>query len=171
MTQPEADNRVEGLTIDISIEAGDWADEAIVRPLITSAIEAALDHSGFADAQTEVSVVLTDDASMQEINRQWRGFDKPTNVLSFPAQPLAVGDRPGPMLGDIVLARETVLREATLDGKTVDAHVSHLMVHGLLHLLGHDHEDDDEAEAMERTERDVLARLGIADPYSPGATD
>ena len=90
----------------------------------------------------------------------------PTNVLSFPAFPVTPGDRLPPMLGDIVLAAETVSREAGLEGKPLAHHITHLMVHGFLHLIGHDHEVDAEAEAMESLERRVLARLAIPDPYA-----
>ena len=168
---PEADRRAGMVDIGISVEAGDWPDEDRIRPLIVRAVETVMAGAGLDDVPSELSVVLTDDESMRAINGRWRGIDKPTNVLSFPAFPLAVGDRPGPMLGDIVMARETVVREAALDGKAVDAHFTHLIVHGLLHLLGHDHEDDTQAELMEQTEREALARLGIADPYAAGADD
>jgi probable rRNA maturation factor len=99
------------------------------------------------------------------LNRDWRGKDKPTNVLSFPAMPVTPGGAVPPMLGDIALAFETVAAEAALEGKSFDHHLVHLIVHGLLHLLGHDHEDDVQAEAMEALERAALARLAIPDPY------
>ncbi len=104
---------------------------------------------------------------MRALNAGWRGKDKPTNVLSFPASPAAApGAALPPMLGDIVLAAETVFGEAALDGKPVEHHLSHLIVHGLLHLLGYDHETDGQAEAMEAVERRALARLAIPDPYA-----
>ena len=117
----------------------------------------------------EISVVLADDAMVQDLNLRYRGFDKPTNVLSFAA--LDDPDMPLPddgpiLLGDIILAFETTAAEAVAQGKSLKAHYTHLLVHGLLHLLGHDHQDDDEAEIMEEQERQILADLGITDPYA-----
>lgn len=115
----------------------------------------------------ELSIVLACDGFVQELNRQFRGQDKPTNVLSFPAEPLPsidLGDEPAP-LGDVIVAWETLLREAEAEGKTPLDHLRHLVVHGTLHLLGFDHQDDGEAERMEGLEREALARLGVADPY------
>ncbi len=115
----------------------------------------------------ELSVLLCDDEAIARLNAQWRGQHKPTNVLSFPAPPLqgAVRDEKIP-LGDIAIAYETLAREAEENGKTLSAHLSHLVVHGFLHLLGYDHHMDDDAERMERLERDILARIGVADPYA-----
>lgn len=109
----------------------------------------------------EVSVLLTDDAAVQALNRDWRGKDSPTNVLSFPAPENQAG-----LLGDIALAQETIVREASEQGKSVEAHATHLIIHGFLHLLGYNHEQDEEAEAMEARERAILAALGVADPYA-----
>ncbi|MDZ7714462.1 MAG: rRNA maturation RNase YbeY [Rhodovibrio sp.] len=123
-----------------------------------------------APAGAEVSVVLADDATVRDLNRAYRGQDKPTNVLSFAnLEDAHAPDRPDGepvLLGDVVLARETVLAEARAQGKTPGDHLSHLCVHGLLHLLGYDHMAEAEAEAMEALERRVLAGLGIADPYA-----
>jgi len=113
-----------------------------------------------------VSLVFSDDAQVQEINAEWRGQDKPTNVLSFPAFPLAPGGKPGPMLGDIVIARETVEREAADLDKSFDEHLTHLMVHGFLHLFGYDHMEAEEAERMESIETRILSSLGLSDPYA-----
>lgn len=109
-------------------------------------------------AEGAVAVLLADDAALRDLNARWRGKDKPTNVLSFPA-PEGFG------LGDIALAYETVADEAQTQGKTFAAHATHLLVHGYLHLLGYDHEVEDEARAMETRERAILAALGVADPY------
>src|SRR5690606_31530348 len=95
-----------------------------------------------------------------------RGKDKETNVLSFPAYPVQPGAMPGPMLGDIVVARETIEREAAELDKDIHAHLTHLLVHGLLHLFGYDHLEDDEAEQMEALETRILAALGLSDPYA-----
>jgi probable rRNA maturation factor len=112
----------------------------------------------------EIAVLLADDAHVQAVNKEWRGLDKPTNVLSFPA---VLPDRIGtsPILGDLILAFETCAREAEQDGKTLRDHAVHLVVHGVLHLLGYDHLDEVEAEEMEALEIEVLAGLGIPDPY------
>jgi probable rRNA maturation factor len=112
-----------------------------------------------------VSLVFTDDASVRVLNRDYRGKDKPTNVLSFPAPQLVPG-RFGPLIGDIVVARETVAAESAADGLTFADHLTHLIVHGFLHLVGYDHETDDEAAVMEGLETSILQQLGIADPYA-----
>ena len=116
----------------------------------------------------EISVLLADDKTVQDLNRDYRGFDKPTNVLSFALDENEDGlDVPGVvMLGDVILAFETVKAEAGEQGKTIEAHTSHLVVHGILHLLGCDHEDDLQAEVMENLEKRILTNLGINDPYS-----
>ena len=116
----------------------------------------------------EVSLVFTDDARVRRLNKQYRGKDRPTNVLSFPAARVAPG-RLGPPLGDIVLARETIAAESEDQGLTFADHLTHLIVHGFLHLLGYDHETDGEAAVMERLETAILARLAIADPYAESA--
>jgi len=124
-----------------------------VREAIAAAAKA-------APAEGEVSVLLTDDAAIQELNRTWRGIDKPTNVLSFPA-----AEKAGELLGDIVIAYETLHAESAAEGKPFLHHLAHLAVHGFLHLLGYDHATDSQAAAMEGLEREVLASLDIADPY------
>ncbi|RUV21283.1 MAG: rRNA maturation RNase YbeY [Mesorhizobium sp.] len=151
--------------IDISVEAGNWPDEASLTRLVDRAVKAAFAETGVA-GRSELSLVFTDDAHVRVLNAGWRGKDKPTNVLSFPAFPFVQGGPLPPMLGDIVLAAETVAREAALEDKPVENHITHLVIHGLLHLLGYDHETDTEAEAMETVERAALARLAIPDPYA-----
>ena len=153
------------IAIDITIEAGGWPQEDALRLLAERAAGAALAELGQEGAQAELSLLFTDDAHMRALNRQWRGKDKPTNVLSFPAFDVAPGDPLPPMLGDIVLAHETLISEAALEQKPFEHHLIHLIVHGFLHLVGHDHEDGDEAERMEALERAALARLAIPDPY------
>ena len=154
------------MRIELAVEAGGWAGEAALLALAGQAAEAVLAETGLAaEPETELSLLFTDDAHITALNRDWRGKDKPTNVLSFPAFPIAPGDALPPMLGDIVLAFETVAKEAALEEKPFDHHLVHLIVHGLLHLLGHDHEDDAQAEEMEALERAALARLAIPDPY------
>ncbi|WP_134500963.1 rRNA maturation RNase YbeY [Microvirga pakistanensis] len=146
------------------IEEGEWEGIPDVEALARKAAEAALAVSDEADGDFDVSVMLTDDAQIRELNRTWRGKDKPTNVLSFPApeQPGATGPR---HLGDIALAYETLMRESEEESKELAHHFAHLIVHGVLHLLGYDHEVEAEAEVMEALEVKALASLGIADPY------
>lgn len=115
---------------------------------------------------SEISVVLSDDEHIRELNKHHRGMDKPTNVLSFPAARMKTPAGAPRILGDVVLAYETVAREAAEESKPIENHLTHLVVHGVLHLLGYDHEDDDEAEMMETRERQILAKLGVPDPYA-----
>jgi probable rRNA maturation factor len=152
------------ITLDIMIEAGDWDRLADAEALAHRAAEAALAVTYEAEGEFEASVVLTDDAQIRELNRTWRAKDKPTNVLSFPApkQPGLGGPR---HLGDIALAYETLVRESEEESKELAHHFAHLIVHGVLHLLGYDHEVEAEADIMEGLEVKALATLGIADPY------
>jgi probable rRNA maturation factor len=151
----------------IAVEDERW--ERALPPfetLIGSALDAVARRAGLAPGTaTELGLTLADDAASQALNREWRGRDRPTNVLSFPIRALRPGDAPGPMLGDLVLALETLEREAAGEGKSLADHFLHLVVHGALHCLGHDHEGEREAERMEALERLVLADLGVADPY------
>jgi probable rRNA maturation factor len=127
-------------------------------------------------ARAEVSVLLTDDATVRRLNADYRGRDRPTNVLSFPLFEDALARDPAPCpagavpLGDIVLAFETVRDEAAAEAKPLPHHVSHLLIHGCLHLLGYDHQEAADAARMEGLERDILAQLGIPDPYARHAT-
>lgn len=150
--------------IDITVEAGSWAPEETLHAIVNTAVDACLAELGL-EGDSELSLLFTDDAHIQVLNREWRGKDKPTNVLSFPAFDTAPGDPLPPMMGDIVIAYETVESEAALEKKRFDHHLTHLIVHGQLHLLGYDHEDEEEAEEMEALERRILARLDIPDPY------
>lgn len=164
-----ADHPVEqfAIEIDVTVEADGWPMDAELETLARRAVESAFAEAGGPSGQSELSLVFSDDAAVQALNAEWRGKDKPTNVLSFPAfafkQEAAALP---PMLGDIVLALETVMREAELEEKPLDHHISHLVIHGFLHLLGYDHENDEEAEKMEAVERRALARLAIPDPYA-----
>lgn len=153
------------------IDSPDWQAHLLDAPMIVArAAEAALAGGGpLAGGPAELTVLLTDDAAIRALNRDWRGQDKPTNVLSFPVDP-AMPLPPGTArhLGDVAIALETLLAEAAAQGRTPADHLAHLVVHGVLHLLGHDHRDDAEAEAMEALETAILARLGVADPYAAG---
>lgn len=151
--------------IDVEIEDPAWA-EALpeVEALATAAAAAALESEG-ADGEG-VALLFTDDAAVHELNARFRQKDAPTNVLSFPAPP-----NPERHLGDVALAFGVCAREAGEQGKSLADHMKHLVVHGVLHLLGYDHMSDDEAEAMEGLERVVLAGLGVSDPYRAGERD
>ncbi len=151
--------------IEITVAAGDWppitALNELARTSVAAAFEVACADGVPARDDYIVSLLFTDDAAIRELNRTWRGRDGATNVLSFP--------QPGPpsgMLGDIVLACETVRSEAALEGKSYEHHIAHLIIHGFLHLFGYDHETSNEAELMENLERSGLRILGIADPYA-----
>ncbi len=155
------------MTISIEVEDEVWTQQLPgLEGLADVAVKAALSACGVSEAGTDVFVLFTDDAAIAEMNAEWRGKPKPTNVLSFPApdgMPLPDGE-PRP-LGDIVLASGVIAAEALDQGKTLQAHCTHLIVHGCLHLLGHDHEDETGAAAMEQLEIDILKGLGISNPY------
>ena len=151
------------LKIDIKIEASGWTDLVPqLEQTISAPAEAAVAACLYDRRDTELSVLMTSDERMAALNQEWRGKDGATNVLSFP------GDLHGPgplVLGDIALALETVRVEADKSGIPVADHLVHLVVHGVLHLLGHDHETESEAQRMETLETEVLRSLGIPDPH------
>jgi probable rRNA maturation factor len=155
------------VTVDIVVQSPLWKKAPKAREIVRDAIGAATDALANPKAGGEVAVVLTDDAAIRILNRDWRSQDKPTNVLSFPA-PHSRGPAAAPHapLGDIVIAYETVAREAKAEGKRFAHHLAHLAVHGFLHLFGFDHETARQAAVMERRERDILAALGMPDPYA-----
>ena len=155
-------------SVDIIVDSKLWTTEPDAEEIVRRAIVQAADIVTAGDV--ELAVMLTDDAAIRALNNQWRGLDKPTNVLSFPAPAALQGDSPV-HLGDIAIAYETVAREAESEGKPLAHHLSHLAVHGFLHLLGYDHESEPEAEAMEQQERAILARLRIPDPYLTHETE
>jgi probable rRNA maturation factor len=152
--------------LDLSIEAAGWEHWPDLEADCRRALGAALavgDRKVMSGA--ELALVLTDDDAIRDVNREWRGFDKPTNVLSFPGAPLERLAR-SPHLGDVVVAYGTLMREAEAEGKSPRDHLVHLVVHGVLHCLGYDHETPEEAQDMESRETRALAGLGIADPYA-----
>ncbi len=151
------------LVIDVAIEAEEWTSLEAPSQLAEAAILAAIRESGVSlAANAEISVLFCDDSFIRGLNRKWRGIDQPANVLAFPAR----GDvASAPLLGDIVVAFETASREASAAGRPLRDHVAHLLVHGFLHLIGHDHIGAAEAETMEALERAILGKLGIDDPY------
>jgi probable rRNA maturation factor len=148
--------------IDIEVEDSDWTTAlADAEALVLAAAEATLASEGAVGEG--VSLLLTDDKSLRDLNRRFRQQDKPTNVLSFPAP-----QNPERFLGDVALAYGVCAREAAEQGKPLKNHLQHLVAHGVLHLLGYDHETDAQADEMEGLERAVLAGLGIPDPYAAG---
>jgi probable rRNA maturation factor len=164
------------LKIDILVASDRWkknaktagktttaSAKAIIRRAVTRAAEAVL-----SNGEGELAVVLADDAAIRLLNRDWRGVDAATNVLSFPAKN-ANGKNTAEHFGDIVLAFETIAREARGEGKPFPHHLAHLAVHGFLHLVGYDHEREKDAQVMEDAERAILRDLAIPDPYQPNA--
>jgi probable rRNA maturation factor len=154
---------------EVLVVADCWQTEPDAEAVIQRAVATAAEIVNAGLGEAELAVMLTDDAGIRTLNLNWRGIDKPTNVLSFPAlQPTGSGgpDDAPRMLGDIAIAYETTRKEADDEQKPFDHHLSHLAVHGFLHLIGYDHEKDDDAEAMEALEQAILAQLGIPDPYA-----
>lgn len=169
------------ISVAVTLLDPDWpqavpAVEDLARRAAKAALAAAADSGAAKDAfsarDAEISLVLADDATLRRHNRDYRSIDQPTNVLAFavaetPGVPGVPGDSEGPLLlGDVLVARETLAREAREQGKRPADHFCHLVVHGVLHLLGQDHETEAEARVMERLEVAALGRLGVADPYA-----
>ncbi|RMD64418.1 MAG: rRNA maturation RNase YbeY [Alphaproteobacteria bacterium] len=170
-------SRLPSIAVAITVEAPGWRArvpdvEALVRRAVRAAVLAAVaaQHEPAArwGAGVEISVLLSDDARVRDLNRRYRGRDAPTNVLSFPAGDEGTDEAPV-LLGDVVLALETVAREAAGQAKPLGDHVAHLIVHGVLHLLGYDHESDAAAALMEALEVRILSALEVPDPYAPAA--
>lgn len=153
--------------IDIAFNSKNWPDKKHLETLARQAISA-IGEQGLLEWPdgAELSLVLTNDAEIQKINAEWRKINKPTNVLSFPGNDIAAGEPSGLIIGDIILAYETLITEANERGIHFDDHFTHLLVHGFLHLFGYDHETLMDAEAMEKLEAKILASLGICDPYA-----
>jgi probable rRNA maturation factor len=154
---------VAGLKIDVLVDSEHWKNAAAAKAVIRRALKQAA--TALSTKTAELAIVLTDDAAMRRLNRNWRGVDAPTNVLSFAAKNPGdqLDEQLGSHLGDIVLAYETVKREAHREGKPFDHHLAHLVVHGFLHLLGYDHGNDAQARRMETTERSILRDLAALD--------
>lgn len=145
------------LSVDVLVQSPKWKERRGAAAAVRKAINAAADE--ISSPSGEVVVVLTGDAAIRKLNKQWRKIDKATNVLSFPAP------QDSTTFGDIVIAYETLARESHDEGKQFVHHLSHLAVHGFLHLMGYDHQNDSDAEAMEQLESVILARLKIPNPY------
>ena len=162
-----------GSHLDMVIDRQSWPDDVVnaARPALTRATDVACEVLGWP--RLEIGALFCGDDRIRELNSTFRGKDAPTNVLSFPSgddgdmPDVAAADLQAMLApGEIAIAWETLKREAALESKSVSNHLTHLWVHGLLHLMGHDHQADDEADRMEAGEIRILARLGIADPYA-----
>lgn len=156
----------EDLDLAVTVACPLWSEhvpavEALSKAAAAAAFQAAVSSPGPAEA----ALVLADDETVKKLNRDYRGKNRPTNVLSFPASDGTEPDGAPVLLGDVIVAFETADREASEEGKSLADHLSHLIVHGMLHLMGFDHQTEEEAAEMERLEVEVLAGLGIADPY------
>ena len=169
--RPSRRQGARGPAVDVVIASTRWSKAPQAARLVRRTIAAAAPARARA---AELSVILTSNRAIGALNRQWRGQDKPTNVLSFPTPKQATpgaSKRAPRHLGDIVIAYETAAAEARAEHKPFDHHLAHLAVHGFLHLLGYDHESHSDAEAMERRERRILSRLGVPDPYAARDAD
>jgi probable rRNA maturation factor len=155
------------MLIDITIEFAAWSKVPGLENLIKTSARAAV--SGREEEfknRAELSILLTSDEAIRQLNSNFRGQDKPTNVLSFGGETETVSTVPSFLLGDVVLSYQTIAKEAQQQGKSFDDHVSHLIVHGVLHLLGYDHDNDELAHKMERVEIKILKGIGVENPYS-----
>lgn len=171
MTRPTCDEAVEvhavsAMQIDTSIDDRRWTAIDALEALVTEAVSVATEFAGGTSEPAEASILLTNDAAVRRLNRDYRGIDRSTNVLSFPVPP---AQKTAGMLGDVVLAYETVAVESAAQGKSLSDHMRHLVVHGVLHLLGYDHETATDADRMEALEVQILGALGIPDPYGTSA--
>lgn len=156
-----------GAKVSVALRCAAWA-EALPRGFAARVVKAVLaDRKVGLRRPAEVSVVLADDPFVRRLNRDHRGKDKPTNVLSFPLEAAGAPEGARLLLGDIVLAHRTIRREAKAEGKRIASHAAHMLVHGTLHLLGFDHERAKGARVMEAHEVRILRRLGVPDPYRP----
>lgn len=162
MSEPPQPGIPRVIEVDVVEDDGDWSSFPDAPDLIARAAAAVAQELGDSDGSGLVAVALSSDASVEVLNGQFRGKPKPTNVLSFPAGEGAPHD----FIGDVILAAETVRREADDQGVPPEHHLQHLVVHGILHLFGFDHMSADEADHMEAIEISILSRLGVANPYT-----
>ena len=160
--RPTPGRRASPPQIDIQIQSPLWKAQPLAEQTVRDAVSAAA--VALSTAEGEVSIVLTDDSGIAALNRDWRGIDKPTNVLSFPASGHK-GSESSRFLGDIVIAYETLVRECDGEDRKFLHHLAHLAVHGFLHLVGYDHETDAQAEEMEGLESKIMTRMSMPDPY------
>ena len=160
--RPTTERRVSPPQIDVQMQSPLWKAQPLAEQIVREAVIAAA--SALSTADGEVSIVLTDDSTIATLNREWRGIDKPTNVLSFPASGHKASDG-AQFLGDMVIAYETLVRECDDEDREFLHHLAHLTVHGFLHLIGYDHQTDAQADAMEGLESKIMARMKLPDPY------
>ena len=153
------------MIVSIAVDDAGWANIPALEELTRKAVDATFASAGVARKDLETAILFTNDATVAGLNAQWRGQPHATNVLSFPAKNMTLPEGEPRPLGDIVLASGVVAREAAEQGKTLPHHATHLIIHGLLHLLRYDHETDTEAAAMQGLETQILKGLGISDPY------
>jgi probable rRNA maturation factor len=166
-TAPVVASPLPQLDAEIVIEDDRWcADPSLVQAAEEAVAALARQNLAVLERTSAATVLLSDDAHIMRLNADFRGKPAPTNVLSFPSPPQAMAPGSPPYLGDVIIARETVEREAAEQAISVAHHLQHLTIHGLLHLLGYDHETDADAAVMEALETRVLASLGVADPYA-----
>jgi probable rRNA maturation factor len=150
--------------VDVVVSSARWKRRPTAKAIVKKAISAAA--KAVSTPPAELAIVLANDSSVQALNRKWRGKNAATNVLSFPALGPGKGRPASPYIGDIVIAYETTEREAIAEDKPFGHHLAHLAIHGFLHLLGYDHENQRDADKMERLERRILAHLSVPDPYA-----
>jgi probable rRNA maturation factor len=150
--------------IDVIVRSARWRNQPRAASVVRKAVRAAAKAA--STPRAELAIVLSHDSAIRALNRDWRGQNAPTNVLSFPARVPCKGGRASPYVGDIVIAYQTTAREAAAEGKPFKHHLCHLAIHGFLHLLGYDHGNDRDAQRMERLERAILAGIDIPNPYS-----
>ena len=151
--------------IDVIVRSARWRKRPTAKTIVKKAILAAA--GAVSTPRAELAIVLSDDSTIRTLNRDWRGKNAPTNVLSFPAATMGKARAASPYIGDVIIAYQTVAREAAAEGKSFNHHLAHLAVHGFLHLLGYDHENDRDAQKMERLERKILKSMAVPDPYAP----
>jgi probable rRNA maturation factor len=151
--------------IEVIVRSARWRKRPTAKTIVKKAVLAAA--KAVSTRPTELAIVLSDDSAIRTLNRDWRGKNAPTNVLSFPAAQPGKSRSAPPYIGDIVIAYQTVAREAVAESKPFNHHLAHLAIHGFLHLLGYDHENDRDAQKMEQLERKILKRLAVPDPYAP----
>ena len=160
--KPRTKSPAPAVTADIQIDSPLWDAQPRAEATVRAAIAAAA--AALSTSAGEVSILLTDDSAIQALNRDWRGFDKPTNVLSFPV-PKGPAMGGAPLLGDVAIAYETVQRECDVEGREFLHHLTHLAVHGFLHLIGFDHQNDGEADEMEGIESKIMIAMNLPDPW------
>ena len=163
---PATPKRRTRLSIAVEVDDGDWSDMAAFEAMVAEVGAKLTDSLEFPTAKARACIALSSDEGVRILNKQFRSLDKPTNVLSFPGHNPIIHSRHELNLGDIILAEETLVREAAEMGIPVGHHFRHLLLHGLLHLMGYDHETDTEAAEMEALETAILAELGIPDPHA-----